>query len=210
MALTPVTVANNAGTATPMGAFQDAAGDNYPAVVLDNQRATFRAAGVFTPYATAALTLFQIQGSASKTVRITRIGVAPTTATTVASLSGYLARTTGAGSGGTGVTPTIAKMDTASAAATAVVTHYTTAAQSVGAGSTVLSQFVLGVPVVSVPTVSVLNQMQMVFPECGAAIGQAIVLRGTSDYVCVVNTTPANFANAVSMSYVIEWVEDAS
>lgn len=183
------------------------------AVTLDSAKATYRAAAVFTPYATGPLTLFQIQGSATKTVRVKRIGVAPTTATAAASISGYLQRTSTAGTGGTGVAPTVAKLDTSSGAASAVVTHYTTAAQSVGTVTSMggpLSQFVVGVPIVSVPTVSILNQMQMIFPELGAPGGQAIVLRGVAEFLAVINTTPANFANAVSLSYFVEWEEDAS
>ena len=134
----------------------------------------------------------------------------PVPATAAASISGYLQRTSTAGTGGTAVNPTIAKLDTTSPTATAVVTHYTTAAQSVGTTTSMggpLSQFVVGMPIVSVPTVSILNQMQMLFPEVGQPIGQAIVVRGTSEYINVINTTPANFANAVSMSYMIEWEE---
>lgn len=180
-------------------------------VTTDSAKPTYRAAAVFTPYATGPLTLFNIQGSDTKTVRVTRIGVAPTTATAAASISGYLQRTSTAGTGGTGVNPTVAKLDTNSAAATAVVTHYTTAAQSVGTTTSMggpLSQFVVGVPIVSVPTVTLPSAMQMIFPEYGAVAGQAIVLRGSGQFLNVINTTPANFANAVSMSYFIEWVEE--
>lgn len=212
MAFTPVNVLNSSGAATPMGAWQDPSGNNIPLTSVDSTKATYRASAVFTPFATGALTLFQIQGSASKTVRVKRICATATTASAAASISGYLQRTSAAGTGGTGVNPTVAKLDTNFAAATAVVTHYTTAAQSVGAGvGGPLSQFSMGVPIVSVPTVSIpFVPLQTIFPEYGAVIGSAIVLRGTSDFVCVVNTTPANFANAVSMSYMIEWEEDAS
>lgn len=212
MAFTPVTVLNSSGAATGMGAFQDPSGNNYPATVLDSNRAFYRASAVFTPFATGALQLFNIIGSATKTVRVTRVGVAPTTGTAAASISGYMQIASTAGASGTAVTPTVCKMDQNSAAATAVVTHYTTAAQTAGTAVGILSQFVVGVPIVSVPTVSILNQMQMLFPEVGGGGlgGQAIVLRGTSQWLQVINTTPANFANAVSMSYFIEWCEDAS
>ncbi len=212
MAIAPVTVSDRSGASTPMLALQDAAGNNIPVSNLDTTRNTYRAAGVFVPFATSALQLFQIKGSATKTVRVKRIMAAPTTATAAASISGYLQRMSTAGTGGTAVTPTVAKMDSGnSTAATAVVTHYTTAAQSVGTTADgPLSQFVLGMPIVSVPTVTIPSGMQTIFPEGGAPIGQAIVLRGTSDYLAVVNTTPATFANAVSMSYMIEWEEDAS
>jgi hypothetical protein len=206
----PLNIRDGNGTTQNVGTLSDASGNLVPIHSNDSLVPTYRAAAVFTPFATSALTLFNIQGSATKTVRVKRIGVAPTTTAAAASISGYLQRTSTAGTGGTGVNPTIAKLDTTHPTASAVVTHYTTAAQSVGTTTNMggpLSQFVVGMPIVSVPTVSILNQMQMLFPEVGAPIGQAIVLRGTAEFLAVINTTPASFANAVSMSYVIEWEE---
>jgi hypothetical protein len=206
----PLNIRDGNGNTQNVGTLADVSGNLVPIHSNDSLVPTYRAAGVFTPYATGPLVLFQIKGSATKIVRVKRVGVAPTTATAAASISGYLQRTSTAGTGGTAATPTIAKLDTAHADATAVVTHYTTAAQAVGTTTGMggpLSQFVVGIPIVSVPTVSILNQMQMLFPEVGAPIGQAIVLRGTSEFLNVINTTPANFANAVSLSYVIEWEE---
>jgi hypothetical protein len=211
MTMPTSTYFDSTGAQKSAAVHQDAASNAIPIVSLDSSKATYRAAAVFTPYATGALQLFQIVGSATKTVRVKRVGVAPTTTTAAASISGYLLRASTAGASGTAVTPTIAKMDSGNTvAATAVVTHYTTAAQTVGTAVGVLSQFVVGVPIVSVPTVTIPCGMQMIFPEYGSAIGAAIVLRGTSDFLQVVNTTPANFANAVSLSYFIEWEEDAS
>jgi hypothetical protein len=211
MAFTPVTVADKNNASQGMGAFQDPAGNNYAAVSLDSASATYRASASFVPVTASALTLFQIQGSATKTVRVRRITMGGSTATTVATAVCYLQRTSTAGTGGTAVTPTIAKVDSGtSASATAVVSHYTTAAQSVGtlAGGP-LSFFTVLLPVTAVPTVA-FTVNQVVFPEYGSPIGQSIVLRGTSDYLCVVNSAPASFANAPVIQYTIEWTEDAS
>lgn len=210
MAFTPISVKDGTGAAQSMGAFQDSGGNNYPAQSLDNAIPTYRAAASFVPVTTGALTLVQVQGSSTKTVRIKRIVVGGSTATTVATAVWYLQRTSTAGTTGTAVTPTIAKLDTNSPAATAVVTHYTTAAQTVGTlvGGP-LSFFTVLLPVTAVPTVA-FTINQCIFPEYGAPIGQAIVLRGTADFINVVNSAPANFANAPVLQYSVEWTEDAS
>lgn len=210
MALTPVTVADRNNTSTSMGAFQDAAGVNIPLTSVDSSVPTYRASASFTPVTASALTLFQIQGSATKTVRIKRICLSGSAATAVATMVAYVQRTSAAGTGGTAVTPTIAKNDSASAAATAVVSHYTTGAQSVGtAVGGPLSFFQVPLTITAVPTVG-LPVPYTVFPENGVAIGQSLVLRGIADFVCVVNSAPASFANAPVIQYTIEWTEDAS
>ena len=210
MAFTPVSVLNSSGASTPMGSFQDAAGNNIPLSGLDSSRAYYRASASFVPVTASALTLIQVQGSATKTVRITRVTMSGSAATAIATMVAYTQRTSTAGVTGTAVNPTIAKLDTASAAATAVVTHYTTAAQTVGTliGGP-LSFFQMLLTITAIPTVS-FSPMQTVFPEGGAPIGQAIVLRGAAEYFNVVNSAPASFANAPVLQYTVEWIEDGS
>jgi hypothetical protein len=158
---------------------------------------------------TASKTIVNIQGSATKTVRIKKIGFSLTAATAAQGVL-LLARTTGVGSGGTAVTPAIAKMDSGTvAAATAVVTHYTTGAQSQGAGGTQLAVTQVNESVTTTaPTFLGAQNFQFLFPESGVCAGNALVLRGTSDYLEIwtataIGTTPA-------LSYMIEWEEDAS
>ncbi len=210
MALTPVSVSDRTGASQAMDAFQDPASNNIPIVSVDSTKATYRASASFVPVTASALTLVQVQGSATKTVRIKRVIMSGSTATTVAAMVAYTQRTSTAGTTGTAVTPTIAKLDTTSAAATAVVTHYTTAAQTVGTlvGGP-LSFFQIPLIVTAVPTVG-LPLPYSVFPEMGMPIGQAIVLRGTADFYNIVNSAPASFANAPVLQYTIEWEEDAS
>ncbi|HEY6008305.1 MAG TPA: hypothetical protein VIU40_08285, partial [Geobacteraceae bacterium] len=103
MAYTPVTTSDRSGASTPMAAFQDASGNNQPAISLDTQIPTYRAAASFVPVTTGALTLVQVQGSATKTVRVRRISIGGSTATTVATAVMYLQRTSTAGTTGTAV-----------------------------------------------------------------------------------------------------------
>lgn len=210
MALTPLVVRDGNNAAQSMDALQDAAGINVSIVSLDSTRATYRAAANFTPQPTAAVTVISIQGSATKTVRIKRIGLSGVS--TAAGQNIYaLQRSTALGAGGTTVNPTLAKMDFLSAAATAVVAHYTTSAKAAGTSTGIgpLTTANVQTCVTAVPTTSVLPVTQL-FPEFGAPIGQAIVLRGTSDFLEVQNLAAANLAAGTVLNYFIEWEEDAS
>lgn len=209
MAFTPIIARDGNNAAQSMQAFQDGAGINAAAVSLDSTAPTYRAAANFTPQATGAVTVISIQGSATKTVRIKRIGVSGVS--TGAGQNIYaLQRTSALGAGGTTVTPTVAKLDTLSAAATAVVQHYTTSLKAAGTGvGGPISTSNVQTCVTAVPTTGVLPVTQL-FPEFGVPAGQAIVLRGVADFLEVQNLAAANLAAGTVLNYFIEWTEDAS
>jgi hypothetical protein len=212
MAITPIIVRDGNNAAQSMGAFQDPAAVNYSAVSVDSAQAVYRASANFTPLVTAAVALVSIKGSASKTIRIKRITIGGVSTALSASVF-QLLRTTTVGTGGTVVTPTAAKLDTstASAAATAVVQHYTTAAQSSGsANGGPLSTQLVTTSTVTTPTVGNFGTPQVLFPEGGAPIGQAIVLRGAADILEIQNVAPTNLGAGSVLTYTVEWVEDAS
>lgn len=210
MAFTPVVARDGNNAAQSMGAFQDANGVNYAAMSLDTARPTYRFSGSFTPQATGAVTVLSIQGSATKTVRVKRImlgGVATALSDTLFQLQ----RTSALGAGGTAVNPTAAKMDTSTAAAaTAVVAHYTTSLKAAGtAVGGPLATMRVFQDTVTTPTVAS-REATMVFPERGAPIGQAIVLRGIADFLEIQNINAGNLAAGSVLDYVIELEEDAS
>ncbi len=214
MAFTPVVARDGNNAAQSMAALQDLASVNYPQVGLDSTQQVYRAAALFTPFATAPVVLFNIKGSATKTVRIRRIG-AWAVSTANAAVGLVLQRASTQGAGGTVVSPTIAKLDTASATATALVSHFTTAAQA--AGTPVggpLSTTNLGSILVAETVEIMTPHNAILFPEGGAPIGQAIVLRGTADFlevnVSLGQSGGANGPPAMQVGYFIEWVEDAS
>lgn len=209
MAITPIIVRDGNNAAQSISALQDPSGYNASMVSLDTGRAVYRAAANFTPQATGAVTLLSIQGSATKTVRIKRIGVGG-----VATANGQsilqLLKTSALGAGGTAVLPTPTPLDSASAAATAVVQHYTTTLKATGVaigGPLSMANVQLGVT--AVPTVATPAQTQ-IFPEFGAPIGQAIVLRGAAQFLELQNVAAANLAAGTVLCYFIEWEEDAS
>jgi hypothetical protein len=198
---------NNA--AAPFGSMQDLAGNNAATVSLDSGRQVYRFSASFTPQATAAVTVISIQGSATKTVRVKRITVGGV-ATALADTLFILQRTSALGAGGTTVNPTAAKNDNSSAAATAVVAHYTATLKAAGTGvGGPLSTFRLFQDTTGVPTVAS-REPVVVFPERGAAIGQSLVLRGTSDFLEIQNANAGNLAAGSVLDYTIELEEDAS
>ena len=212
MAVTTTTLAvkdgNNASqTLTTM---TNPAGDQRYAVSLDTPgvaayRVAVASAAVIT---TTTKTIVTIQGSATKTVRVRKIGFSISAGTAAQGVL-VLARTTGIGTGGTVVTPTVAKMDSGTvAAATGVVTHYTTGAQSQGAGGTQLAVTQIQETVTTTAPTFLGQPWQWLFPEAGVCDGSALVLRGTGDYLEIwtataIGTTPA-------FSYMVEWIEDGS
>lgn len=213
MAVTTTTLAvkDGSGTSQSMTTLTNPAGDERSAVSLDTPGvAAYRASANFTPTATGAVTMISITGSATKTIRIKRIGISGVSTALSASVF-QLLRTTVLGAGGTTVTPTVAKMDSGTVAgATAVVSHYTTTLKATGtANGGPLSTFQQFTSTVTTPTVAMLP-VQTVFPEAGTPAGSSIVLRGTSDILEVQNVTPANLGAGTVLAYFVEWEEDAS
>jgi hypothetical protein len=205
-----VVVADKFANPQGMTVFHDGGGNVMPAVTFDSSKATYRFSASFTPLVTSAVTLFSIQGSATKTVRVRRIFVGGTSTTNPGSSNYALYRVSALGSGGTGVNPTAAKLDTNDAAATAVVTHYTTAAQSsgtkVGGPITSLS---IGTSTITLPTTGPVP-FYSVFPEGGIPAGKAIVLRGTGDYLEFQNANAGSLPAGTVLQYVVELEEDDS
>ncbi len=214
MAQGTIAVKDGNGAAQTVATFPDLAGNIYSGVSLDSSRQVYRCSALFTPFATAPVTYISVVGSATRTVRISRLGVW-VVATANASVGLTLARGTALGTGGTAVSPTISKLDSLSAAATAIVKHYTTAAQSAATGSTNLSTSnVTGNLVAETVQIFAPSALNILFPEGGSPIGQSIVLRGTSEILEVqVNLGQSGGANgppAMQMGYFCEWSEDAS
>lgn len=209
MATPSVSVRDGSGTAQSFAVLQDAASIERSVISLDTPGVqAYRASANFTPTATGAVTMITITGSATKTVRVKRIAISGVSTALSASVF-QLVRVAALGAGGTLVAPTVAKLDTASAAATAVVNHWTTTLKATGTGAGgPISMWQQNTSTVTTPTVAVLAT-QTVFPENGQA-GQAIVLRGIAEILEVQNVTPANLGAGTVLAYVVEWEEDAS
>lgn len=207
---TTLTVRDGNNAAQSVEALSNLAGAFEPIHSLDSGMQFYRASANFTPQATAAVTLVTIQGSATKTVRIRRITIGGVSTALSASVF-QLVRTSALGVGGTVVAPTPGKLDVSSAAATAVVQHYTTTLKATGTavGGPIATQLIT-TSTVTTPTVALAGTPQVMFPEGGAPIGQAIVLRGVADFLEIQNLAPANLGAGTVLNYCIEWIEDNS
>jgi hypothetical protein len=208
---TSVTILDGAGSSKTLGTATDPAGVQRYQFTLDQAGvAAYRAAATFTPQATAAVTLITVTGSATKTVRITKIAVGGVS-TANATVPIQVIRSTALGAGGTVVSPTPGKLDSGTvASATAVVSHYTTTLKAAGTSTSIGPLIVtrLYTQVVTTPTLS--PTMNLVFPEFGGPLNQGIVLRGTSDFLEIQNTNAGNLSAATVLDYIIEWTEDGS
>ena len=216
MALSPLVVrdGNNAAQNQEMLQGVSGSGNNIPLVSMDSTRVTYRVAAQFTPTATAGVTLFSITGSATKTVRIMRIMVGGVSTALSDRAILALQRTSALGAGGTTVSPTVALLDRGAsasyAAATAVVSHYTTTLKAAGTGvGGYLAVQRVFTDTVTTPTVASREDL-VLFPERGVAIGSAIVLRGASDYLECQNINASDLAAGTVLNYMVEWIEDAS
>lgn len=210
MALSTLTVRDGNNAAQTLPALADLAGNLSPMNSLDSSAQFYRASANFTPQATAAVALVSVTGSATKTVRIRRITMGGVS-TAVSGSIFQLLRTSVLGAGGTTVSPTIGKLDSATATATAVVSHYTTTLKATGTavGGPIATRYV-GTNVTVTPATVFTDSNVVLFPEGGAPVGQAIVLRGTSDILEIQNVTPTNLGAGTVLSYTIEWIEDNS
>lgn len=187
----------------------NAAGVKTSAYSLDGSLATYRASANFTPAATAALTVAALRGSASKVIHVTRVCVGGVS-TALSSSVFRLIRVSALGAGGTVVTPIVAKLDTAVAAATAVAEVYTSTAKV--ADTTAegpLTHAQVFTSTVTTPTVAYVEQ-GVLFPERASAGfgGQSIILRGVSEILAISNVTPANLGAGTVLSCTIEWWEE--
>jgi len=207
---TSITVRDGNNAAQTVASLDDLAGNKASLTSLDSGRQCYKVSGNFTPTATGAVTMITITGSATKTVRIKRILIGGVS-TAVSGSVFQLQRTSSLGAGGTLVAPTVGKLDTASANATAVVNHWTSTLKAAGVavGGPLTTQYI-HTGVVTTPATVLSGFPQALFPEFGSPIGQAIVLRGTAEILEVQNVTPANLGAGTVLTYCVEFEEDAS
>jgi hypothetical protein len=104
-------------------AFVDASGIQQPSILLEGQKATYRAAGGQSSFDAAPTDALVISGSATKTVRVTKYSVCGV-ATAATNVIINLQKRSTADTGGTSAGMTLVPNDSASAAATATILLY--------------------------------------------------------------------------------------
>lgn len=178
-----------------------AVGDNTTPLVtacVDNSKATYSASAVALGVASSPTDVFTITGSASKTIRITRLAVTGTQ-TTGAMRDVLIIKRSAANTGGTSATPTIASHDSTAAAATAVVRSYTANPSGLGVSVGTIRAQKLFISA----TTAVAGEFIM---DWGPRNGQAVVLRGTSEVLAVNLNSVTSTGNSITVS--IEWTEE--
>lgn len=190
------------GRQTPQRAqhvnLRDNAGNELLSVpIAEAKRQSFSATAIFTAAATPT-DVFTITGSASKTVKVLSFSYSATkTANGFGNV--ILIRRSAANTGGTSATPTIAKLDSTNATATAVVRNYTANPSALGAtaGSIFSTRFFYS-------GLSVLADRLLLNFDSGTV--QPITLRGTSELLAINLDAVTIAGNSISAS--IKWSEE--
>lgn len=173
-------------------------------VSSDGQKATYRAAGTgLTFYSTAAAVLVEIQGSATKTVRIKKIDIWGQAGTKFFTEL-QLLRSTGLSGSGTPVAANIGKHDLLNdPTATAVINSYAAAA-TYGAGHLLIGAKPLSL---TPPAAAASGPFMTSWDFCRSA-DKALIVRGTGDVIQVYNTITG--LGTATFGFEVEWEEDAS
>ena len=169
----------------------------------DSTKATYSASAVGFVCAAAATDIFTLQGSATKTIRVISLGVTgSTTAGSGASVSFSLIKRSAANTAGTSSTATNVPHDSSNVAATAVVKSYTANPSALGTSVGTIRTERIVVPTIGGQGSGYASGLY----SYGNRPGQAIVLRGTSEFLCM------NFAGVTITNPVIccdiEWTEE--
>lgn len=159
--------------------------------------ASYRAAISFSPTATAATDIFLIGGSATKTVRVTHLGIACTATAAVAADVIFLKRSS-ADTAGTSTGATAVALDSGDSAATATVLAYT-------ANPTVGGLFGnVSIDKSSITTTT--GAPQFLFEDFGVRNTRSVVLRGTAQQLAI-NLNGASIAG-IACDAEVEWTEE--
>jgi hypothetical protein len=184
------------------GAPQSAGADGtLLAVSINSPKPTFRYTAIdITPVATATDVLV-LNGSATKTIRVTRAGILGT-ATAASIYDLYLTKRTTANTGGTSTAPVATPSDTSDAAATATLALYTANPSALGTGVTLEASKVY-LPAGATPA-GAGTVREFTF---GNRNDKAPVLRGVAQSIAF-NFAGAAVPAGASLYLVIEWTED--
>lgn len=170
-----------------------------PAINTEGTKTTYSAAATVVP-AAAATDIFTITGSATKTIRVTRIQISGQATTASPSIIS-LAKRSAAATGGTSTAPTVVPHDSGSAAGTATLLNYTVNPTPGALVGNIRSQEMV---LVTAATPAVSN-VPIVW-DFTTRNSQGVVLRGIAQ-VLAINFGTATITGAV-LGVDIEWTEE--
>jgi hypothetical protein len=172
-------------------------------VPVDGTKETYSASIVGLVPPTTPTDIFTITGSASKTIRITYIGI-EATQNTVGYVNILLIKRSVANSGGTSTSPLPSPYDSNNAAATAIINAYTVNPTSLGA--TVGSPIRAAKVFISTTTGGNTAIEDILSWDFGNRPSQSVVLRGTSQVLAINLNSTTIAGNNFNIS--IEWTEE--
>ena len=173
-------------------------------VVEDGAKSTYSAAVQGLNIANSATDIFTITGSATKTVRITKIGISGTQTTGMLQ-DLLLIKRSSAPVGGTSTTPAIVSYDSNSAAGTAVARAYTSNPTTLGTSIGIIKVAKLLINQVSGGPGGPSSPQDIVW-TFGAGPSQALVLRGIAQQISI-NYNGQTSAGS-SFDLFVEWTEE--
>jgi hypothetical protein len=172
---------------------------------IDGYKASYSAAitGLVAP--SGSTDLFTITGSASKTVRITRIGISATQSNqNIVNL--VLLKRSSANSGGASTSLTAVPHDSQNPAASAIISGYTANPSTLGTLVGNLRVDKLFIPATTPSGSAGIGSVAVLIIEFGNRPSQGLVLRGTNEVVAInLNGTTINGS---SFDAYIEWTEE--
>lgn len=176
-----------------------------PDGTTNSEKTTYRASTIIPLVAavTVNVPFFNIIGSASKTVKVRKITVSGMTLTAVGYFAINVEKLSTASTGGTSTTPAAVPLDSADAAATAVVRAYTVAPTKGSLVGTVASWRALWQATVAAAA-GVNDWFTFFFGDLPET--RAVVLRGVAQELAL--TFPVVLASAGTLSVDIEWTEE--
>lgn len=166
-------------------------------IPIDGTKDTFSACALAFTAANSATDIFTITGSASKTIRVTKIEITASQTTAGSNNVVVLKRST-ANSAGTSTTLTNVKHDSNNASATATVRSYT--------ANPTTGTLVGNIRVDKMQIATALLTSQVITHDFGNRPSQSIVLRGTGEVLAInLNATTITGNN---FNIFIEWTEE--
>lgn len=170
------------------------------ASIVESLRASYSACANGITVAATPTDVFTIQGSATKTIKVTRIEVTgTTTAGSGISITCSLNRRSTANTGGTSTIETNTKYNTTNAAGTAVVRSYT-------ANPSALGTLVGPIRTARMTMVNASVAQNYLVWDFGVRPTQSITLSGTSEFLCVNFGGTSITGNIISIN--VEWTEE--
>ena len=176
---------------------------NVRSEAIDGQKATYSAAAKFTA-ATAATDIFTITGSATKTIRITKVVISGIQ-TTGGILDFFLIKRSAVNTGGTSAVVTAVPFDSNSPAATASVASYTVNPTALGAaiGTLKIAKIIVGAANGGPNGIPTDSTKEFIF---GQGAVSALILRGATQVLSVNFNAQTAAGNAFDIF--VEWTEE--